>query len=191
MIRALAGDFCTHGRTVACRPGAGNRAGTGDRNTCAEAAPVEDSEAPRAGPGRVPPCGGTCHRGACRTRPERDLCPSGVRSSCRRRPPVPGLPEHGLCLPSAVRGKRPCRRASAVTAAQPCPAREKTPGKRPSAGAGDLPKLRLWAIDLGPDAQKPRRRRLLTAYAVAIRGKDHEERYPSQGVQRHHYLRLR
>ena len=60
-----------------------------------------------------------------------------------------------------------------------------------SAGAGDLPKLRLWAIDLGPDAQKPRRRRLLTAYAVAIRGKDHEERYPSQGVQRHHYLRLR
>ena len=25
LIRALAGDFCTHGRTVACRPGAGNR----------------------------------------------------------------------------------------------------------------------------------------------------------------------
>ena len=47
LIRALAGDFCTHGRTVACRPGAGNRAGTGGRNTCAEAAPVEASEAPR------------------------------------------------------------------------------------------------------------------------------------------------
>jgi hypothetical protein len=150
------------------------------------------------GTGTRAPCGGTCHRGACRTRPGRRLyrrtCAgglSGVRPACRRRPPVPGLPEHGLCLPSAVRGKRPYRRASAVTAAQPCPEREKTPGKRPSAGAGDLPKLRLWAIDLGPDAQKPRRRRLLTAYAVAIRGKDHEERYPSQGVQRHHYLRLR
>ncbi|SFV73573.1 hypothetical protein DESPIGER_1741 [Desulfovibrio piger] len=166
MIRALAGDFCTHGRTVACRPGAGNRPG-GRR---------AQASAPR-GHGRV-------FVSALR----RALPTEGSR----RRYPMPW--GAALCLLPAVRRARisgACREGRPGPGGAVRAEREKSPGKRPSAGAGGLPKLRLWAIGLGPDAQKPRRRRLLTAYAVAIRGKDHEERYPSQGVQRHHYLRLR